>query len=118
MSHPVRNLLATLLIALHAAIAIGGPGLHAGPGLSHAGRPASADQSGGSEDLAPVQVTASPVEHCPLCDYFAQGQLPFPLHAPALALVATPFEPTRTRVEAPHPPVIATRSRAPPVSPA
>lgn len=112
MPYPARHILATLMIALHAAIAVCGPGLHAGPGLSHAGQAAGASRAEHGQDQ--LGVAASPTEHCPLCDYFAQGQLPFPPAVPRLVLTASPFEPTPPRVEAPPSPPISTRSRAPP----
>ena len=112
MPQVARQALATLLIALHAVIAICGPGLHAGLGSGHVGSSHCAGPAKGSPEA--TQLAASPADHCPICDHFAQGQLPGSSGILSLARFDAPFEPAGHRVEAPRPPPLSARSRAPP----
>ena len=107
-----RHVLATLLIALHASLAICGPGLHAGLGSEHA-RPAhSPDRPDHRQELAGLTISAA--EHCPICDYFAQGQLSVTTAIPRLVQLVTPLAPIVHAVDSLRPILLSTRSRAPP----
>ena len=108
MPQSVRHALASLLIALHAVIAVGGAGLHAGPVLGHAG--AARHESSGD----PAQLAANPADHCPICDHCVQGQLPLEPVILALSPGDAPLELVAGRVQAPRPPPSCSRSRAPP----
>jgi hypothetical protein len=112
MPRTSRQALAALLIALHASISLCGPGLHAAPGLGHAGLAGSSRESDGDPGLTRHSATAP--EHCPVCDYFSQGQLPLPpfLHVPSRPVL--PFETALISTLAPRPPLLYSRSRAPP----
>ena len=113
MPYTARQALAALLIALHAAVALCGPGLHAAPGLGHAGPAGSSRGPDGPPGL--IKPPATALEHCPLCDYFAQGQVPLPPSPQASCRLVLPFEPTRFPLLAPRPPLVSSRSRAPPL---
>lgn len=104
--------MASTLIALHAAIALCGPGLHAAPGLGHAGAARASLQRDSSPEFA--DVSPDPTEHCPVCDYFAQGQLPLVPAAPVGSRFVASFEPNLAHPPIPLPPSRSNRSRAPP----
>jgi hypothetical protein len=73
MNRIVRRLLVSLLIALHAAITLGGAGLHALPGFGHSSglRPfAKSDHSHG-----PGKNAKAESDDCAVCQFLAQGQL-------------------------------------------
>ncbi len=112
MSSTACRALATLLIALHAAIAACGPGLHAAPGLAHAGMPGSAARADDGAEIAPPSLRL--IEHCPLCDYFAQGQLIAGRASCESRPLAAAAEPARPLLLAPRPARSPSRSRAPP----
>ncbi len=114
MLSTARKALAASLIALHAAIMLCGPGLHAAPGLGHP----SASRELPKGDETPSLSTVPPVggDHCPLCDFFAQGQLPAE-RPPAVAdLLDRPAGPISRPACSPRPPILSSRSRAPPLS--
>ncbi len=113
MPHTARRALAAFLIALHAAIAACGPGLHAAPGLGHAARSAETSAADGTPALAHPSINLA--EHCPLCDYFAQGQLPIARACWASSPLVVPAEPARPALLPPAPPLPTSRSRAPPL---
>ena len=107
--NPVRHALTTLLLTLHAGLALCGPGHHA------VGVPGLARQEGARRPDVVVLVAASdPDAHCPVCDYLATPALlpPPPPHwlchaiarAEALPELASP----------PGPPLRLARPRAPP----
>ncbi len=113
MPRTARRALAAFLIALHAAISACGPGLHAAPGLGHPGRSVGLSGVEGTTSLAHPSVKLA--EHCPLCDYFAQGQLPIASACLASCPLVAAAEPGRTAPLAPGPPRSLSRSRAPPL---
>jgi hypothetical protein len=112
MPRTARQALASLLIALHAAIALCGPGLHAAPGLGHFGPAGTVRKPDAQPEFIKVAATAS--EHCPICDYFAQGQLPLPPTIPISFRLVLAVEPTHPPILAPRAPRSSSQSRAPP----
>jgi hypothetical protein len=112
MPRTARQALAALLIALHATISLCGPGLHAAPGLGHAG-PAGTSR-GLDRHLKLTTLAATASEHCPICDYFSQGQLPSPPPTTASNRLVRSFEPVPISSIVPRPPLLSSRSRAPP----
>ncbi len=73
MPHTNRRFLVALLIALHAALTLCGPGHHgfAAP-WSHAPEPIKASDPVGTI----AESDCRSVDHCPVCDYLSQSQLP------------------------------------------
>jgi hypothetical protein len=113
MQRNARNTLSALLIAFHATIALCGPGLHAAPYMGHDSPSGTVRKPDGQLELTKLAATAT--EHCPLCDFFAQGQLPLPPSLQVSARVVLPFEPADLPLFAPRPPHLSSRSRAPPL---
>src|SRR5260370_24945643 len=73
MPRSLRQTLVALLIALHAAVTLCGPGLHALPGWGHNSglHPlAKNDHSHG-----PGKSSHAASDECPVCHFLAQGQL-------------------------------------------
>src|SRR5260370_17696329 len=73
MPRSLRQTLVALLIALHAAVTLCGPGLHALPGWGHDSglHPlAKTDHSHG-----PGKSSHEAKDECPVCQFLAQGQL-------------------------------------------
>lgn len=114
MLSTARKALAASLIALHAAIMLCGPGLHAAPGLGHP----SASRELPKGDETPSLSTVTPVggDHCPLCDFFAQGQLPADPAMVVADLLDLPSGPIPLPACSPRPPILTSQSRAPPLS--
>ena len=112
MPRNARKPLTALLIALHALIVVCGQAMHASPGLSHASAPAGSREGDGLPRWADLSV--APTEHCPVCEYFAQGQLPLVAGLPILARPVSPLEPVLLPAHSPLRLVLASRSRAPP----
>lgn len=112
MPSTARKALVSLLIALHAAIMLCGPGLHAATGLGHLG----ATEASSRPDRAPDQITtvSSAVEHCPLCDFLAQGQLPIDPEIVVADRMVDPVDPASPPLSPPAPSLLSTQSRAPP----
>lgn len=72
MSRSIRHALIATLVALHAAVTLGGAGLHALPGLGHDSglRPfAKNDHSHG-----PGRSSHEAADDCSVCQFLAQGQ--------------------------------------------
>ncbi len=112
MPRTARTTLTALLIALHATILLCGPGLHAAPGLAHAGLSnAPATDDGGTRWS---ETSTRLVDHCPLCEYLAQGQLPLQPAAWIACQLVRPFEPALLPVLSPFLLPFPSRSRAPP----
>jgi hypothetical protein len=112
MPRTARQVLAALLIALHATISLCGPGLHGAPGLGHAGPAGNIRKSDGH--LKPASLAAVAPEHCPICDCFSQGQVPTPPSVVASHRLVRCFVPAPISTLAPRPPLLVSRSRAPP----
>ena len=112
MPSTARKTLASLLIALHAAIMLCGPGLHAAPGLGHFGTSGVASKLDNTPELSAA--VAAPGEHCPLCDFFAQGQLPLEQATLAVHRLVDPVEPDSLPISLPRPLILSAQSRAPP----
>jgi hypothetical protein len=112
MPRTARQALAAFLIALHATISLCGPGLHAVPGLGHAGPTGTIRKSDGH--LKAASRAAVVPEHCPICDYFWQGQVPSPPSAVASHRLVRCLDPAPISTLAPRPTLLISRSRAPP----
>ncbi len=74
MLHPARQFLVTSLVVLHAVVALCGPGHHALTGGS--GRHYTARTETREPAFEPAETPCPSDDHCPVCDYLAQGQLP------------------------------------------
>jgi hypothetical protein len=68
MRRRARQILLASLIALYGAMTVGGPALHALPGVGHAKGGTSADVDGSDRPT-------SSHHDCPICHFLAQGQL-------------------------------------------
>lgn len=112
MPRTARQALAASLIVLHAAISLCGASLHAAPGLGHAGSAGSSTKADAHPGL--TRIAATVPEHCPLCDYFSQGQLPLAADFVAASRLVLPFEPTQPPPLLPRSPHLLARPRAPP----
>lgn len=63
-----RQILLASLLALYGVVTVGGPALHALPGAGHAKAATTADGDGSERPT-------SSDDDCPICHFFAQGQL-------------------------------------------
>jgi hypothetical protein len=109
-----RPFLAATLVALHAAVALGGPGLHALPGWGHGSgltRLAKNDHSHG-----PGKSSHEATDECPVCHFLAQGQLSADLTAGAPGWLVVQAEVARAAVPAPTPTHRSSIPRAPPAA--
>ena len=90
MRRSLRHSLVATLIALHAAVTLLGPSLHALPGWGHGSglTPlAKSDHSHGSG-----KSSHSKADDCPVCQFLAQGQLSTDLGAGATGRLITALE--------------------------
>lgn len=110
--NPVRQTLAALLLAVHAAASLCGPGHHGlASGFSAATR--DAGPQGDRGDAVAAQADGL----CPACDYLATPALPFadpPVLAPGLRVEPAPARPSPGRAGLPL--LTLARPRAPPAS--
>ena len=113
MPRTARQALITLIVALHTVVATCGPGLHSVPGLGHVGR--LAGDARGDDRAAVVGVAASSGEHCPLCDHFAQGQVPTPPVPGFTSPLGRRADQPPTAWAIPHRLAATVRPRAPPL---
>ena len=109
MKRTARRPLIAWLVALHAAIAIVAPSLHALPGLGHATPRASSEER---RDAAPPITAAA--EHCSVCEYLAQGQLPLCSPVLVVELTNSSGDSPEALPEAPRVPITSGRPRSPP----
>jgi hypothetical protein len=114
MPKTARKALAALLISLHAMISLCGAGLHAAPGLGHPGPTGTSRKLDGHLEWRSLAATTS--EHCPICDYVSQGQLPLPRAFSVSSRLVLPFTPAAVPILAPSPSLLSCRSRAPPLN--
>jgi hypothetical protein len=75
MPRSFRVSFTTLLIVLHAAIALGGPCLHGLPVWGHRAASASRTAHDGPR-RDPGHAPHAPNNDCPVCHFFCQGQVP------------------------------------------
>ncbi len=61
------------------------------------------------------KITATPAEHCPVCEYFAQAQLPFQRAILESSRLVLPFEPVHPPSLGSRPLPLSSRPRAPPL---
>ena len=112
MTRAFRNTLVATLVALHAAVAVGGAGLHALPGWGHGSelkRLATDDHSHG-----PGKSSHEAAEDCQVCHFLTLGQI---ATGPATAApVWLSVQVERPRAETPWPAPARSQSapRAPP----
>lgn len=111
MTRTSRRPLIAWLVALHAAIAIVAPSLHALPGLGHSTPRASAEEH---RDAAPPITAAA--EHCSVCEYLAQGQLPIGAPVLVVELTNSRADSPEAPPEAPRVPITNGRPRSPPLA--
>lgn len=102
MMHPARRPLIALFVAMQIAATLGAP-------LHHA-----ADESPGHASR-PEAAFASSAEHCPICEYLAQGQIAIePGHDPYVARMEI-AAPSVSAILRPDLAPCSARPRAPPV---
>jgi DUF2946 family protein len=116
MPQLARRLLIASLIALHATVVLYGPCLHGLPGWDHGTGLARNTEVNHVGD--PVKAAHVQPDNCPICHFFAQGQLPIDLAcAPVVdqvfALKQEPWSESVTPTL-----LLPTSPRAPPAIPA
>ncbi len=113
MPRTARQVLTALLITLHAVISLCGPSLHAAPGLGHKSLAEVSSRTDGLGEWG--KITATPAEHCPVCEYFAQAQLPFHRVILVSSRLVLPFEPAHSPILNSRPLSLSSQPRAPPL---
>jgi hypothetical protein len=111
MSRIVRHLLIGSVVALHAAVTLCGPCLHALPGSAH-GSDATSNTNRPND---PVQRRPDSADNCLICHFFAQGQLPVELASVSSAVATTEFVVAAIPDAFPLPTHLPSSPRAPPV---
>jgi len=107
-----RQLLAASLVALHAAVMLCGPCLHAVPGWGHA--PGLSRSSDVHHVRTPSAASLLQADDCPVCHFLSQAQLPVdPARVVAVAHVRV-LDAPRDREPVPPAPFRSTSPRAPP----
>jgi hypothetical protein len=110
----LRSILVVALLAMYGAISLFGPALHSLPGLAHAPSTSTPAQQFAEGQLD--RGTASSTDHCPVCQFLAQGQLPTELLDVSWTFQATPQSDGESSVVKPAARYQPAHPRAPPVT--
>lgn len=108
----LRTLLVSAVIAFHLMVMVCGPSLHALPGIGH--HVEFGADAGDRHEGQPVPVPHGFSDHCLVCQFFSQGQLPI---ATACVTTSTPvliLDPVEIPFLLPHFSPIVSHPRAPP----